>query len=117
MGSILSDRDELQARVLYYESLLADMRCIDRKDSSVQDRLEEALEKLKTTQEELILTAKTAASLEAELSTAVRAIEESEVRREKMRVELKLFRAASTLRKILMWTRWRQKNWKWQKFD
>eukprot|EP00204_Picochlorum_oklahomense_P000457 CAMPEP_0118803560 /NCGR_PEP_ID=MMETSP1161-20130426/17859_1 /TAXON_ID=249345 /ORGANISM="Picochlorum oklahomensis, Strain CCMP2329" /LENGTH=600 /DNA_ID=CAMNT_0006732095 /DNA_START=70 /DNA_END=1872 /DNA_ORIENTATION=- len=88
MGSILSDRDELQARVLYYESLLADMRCIDRKDSSVQDRLEEALEKLKTTQEELVLTAKTAASLEAELSTAVRAIEESEVRREKMRVEL-----------------------------
>lgn len=88
MGSILSDRDELQARVLYYESLLADMRCVDRKDSSVQDRLDEALEKLKTTQEELILTARTAASLEVELSTAVSAMEQSEVQREKLRVEL-----------------------------
>ena len=67
-----SERDELQARVAFYEASVSEMKAKHVSEDGLRERLDETVQQLKAAQDELLSTAKIAASLELDLQNANR---------------------------------------------
>jgi len=72
LETIVSERDELQARVAFYEASMSDMKAKHVSEDGLRERLDETVQQLKAAQDELLSTAKIAASLELDLQNANR---------------------------------------------
>lgn len=72
LETTVSERDELQAKVAFYEASVSDMKARHVSEDGLRERLDETVQRLKAAQDELLSTAKIAASLEQELQNAKR---------------------------------------------
>jgi hypothetical protein len=107
MEQAANERDELRAKVLYYESYISDLKLENNMSVNLKERLAETEEKLKSSQQELIATAKVAASLETKLAGNGSLVERYKVEIEKckMKIEELQLSAGSLVRE-----QWEQ-NW------
>lgn len=80
---VMHERDELQAKVAYFEASMCEMKAKQVADVDVLDRLHMAEKQLKETQQELLSTAKVAAAMENDMNRALEALDKMKIEKEK----------------------------------
>lgn len=80
---ITSERDELQAKVAYFEASVCELKAKHVSDRDVCERLDMTEKQLKSAQQELLSTAKVAATMERDLNTALEDLEKMKAEKEK----------------------------------
>jgi len=88
MEQTANERDELRAKVLYYDSYISDLKLENNMSVDLKERMAEMEEKLKSSQQELIATAKVAASLETKLAGSGSLVEKYKIELEKCKMKI-----------------------------
>lgn len=79
---ITAERDELQAKVAYFEASFSDLKAKHVSDRDLCERLDMTERQLKSTQQELLSTAKVAATIEGDLNKALKDLETMKAEKE-----------------------------------